>query len=476
MPLLLDIAAPAPRLSTHDSLKLEVLLRNDTDAAVELPTPDDRTDALTFEVFDPDGRLVRRMNGFTHQKMMTRTRIDATRSVAQLPPHGHWSWTVDLASYHYPLPAGSYTVQAVLNHPPARVLLRSSARSVHVDPEPIGTLETLHENPVIDGLALLATTGSGGAHRYYLRQHNFSRPLAAWYSERILEAERIDLAPFVASPSYFRTETFDHFFLRWVLWGEAGRIHARRFVFGRPAPEHRAALLPPGEMLLRYAHHTADDRIFLFFRTADGRLVCYRLEDTALVPVFEHALDLPPGETGLSVRADEASLHLVYADGGLAYERLDHAGRLLDYRRLFRTRLRAHSWEHDLEQDVVRGLFRDSRRGRLLQMAVADLGYGTVESQTIRVPFRGEIREASFDRDAQGRFWLAVSTTRGRLYCLDGPDRAPLVVARGVGPFHPHVVAQRGRYLGYQDTAHGYRYVPLRRGRSAAANTPATAS
>ena len=72
---------------------------------------------------------------------------------------------MDLSSFHYPIPAGDYLVNAVYAYEPAGVKLDSGFQELRVASDPAVAVEAWRDNPVLDGLALLieADTEDGPA-------------------------------------------------------------------------------------------------------------------------------------------------------------------------------------------------------------------------------------------------------------------------------------------------------------------------
>ncbi|MCA8959048.1 MAG: hypothetical protein KDC38_00985 [Planctomycetes bacterium] len=216
MSLKLSIEVPKPRLDTLEGLTVELTLENRGATAVSLPAEDDVSGAWGFEFFAPSGELVRRADGETHQWMMSTARVDREVRLDALPPGGTWRWSVDLATYHYGLPVGVHRLEAVCRSTSSSLELRSNPVSVEVAEVVPVRAQWSRDNSVLDGLVALFELNDGG-RRWRLRQHNAPRPLAAWYSEPVELAPLPsdgDPPPFTATASFFRTDTFDHFFDR----------------------------------------------------------------------------------------------------------------------------------------------------------------------------------------------------------------------------------------------------------------------
>jgi hypothetical protein len=122
----LTLAVAHDRLTTLEGVHAEVTLENDGAAALELPGTSDRTDALTLEARRPDGTLIARMNGLTRQALMSTGRVNETPLLETLEAGARWTWSLDLARYHYPLPAGPCRLTAHYHY--ARPICNSAAR------------------------------------------------------------------------------------------------------------------------------------------------------------------------------------------------------------------------------------------------------------------------------------------------------------------------------------------------------------
>ncbi len=198
MALRLELSVQNPRASTLEALKVDLVLRNEGSEALDLPGPDDRTDALTFEAFDAAGALVVRMSGLTSQAMMRSGRLKEVPLLEQLAPGAQWAWTLDLARLHYALPARAAAIEAVYRDRVSGLEARSERRTIEIADLPVADVLSVHDDPVIEGLTLLVAAGANGSREYFLRQHNAPRPLAAWYSERVLAGAKAE-APFCSA-------------------------------------------------------------------------------------------------------------------------------------------------------------------------------------------------------------------------------------------------------------------------------------
>lgn len=459
MDLRLELAIQNTVLTAHEGLKVEVRLYNEGAESLELPGTFDTTGALGFEFFAPDGSLKLRMDGQTHQDMLVAGRPQTKPHLEPLAPGAHWTWKLDLASYHYPIVAGLYDVAAIYRFPPAGIELRSERDYIHVSEPRLVRLDTLRDDPVLDGLTLLMQTRRGEEDQYFLRLYNHGKPLAAWYSERVLAGETMT-GVFCSHAGFFQDDSFAPFFNRWIIWRDGAGICAQLHARGKPVGPKRRAPLPPGKRLLRSAFHTIDNRLAVFLLGPDGSLECHALDDDGLSEIFVHPLR-GPLERDPVIGADEQFIHLALARRGVICQTLDHQGRTLDTRRLFRTRLPMHSCLFDHEEKAVKALFWDSPHGRTVQMAVGFVDQQREAHQQLleRVPLHGELQELSFDMDRLGRFHLAVSTVRGLYYIQD--CRSPKRIFKGSGRFFPRVVTGMMVNLGLYQRRHSYRFFPI---------------
>lgn len=451
MTLHLALRALNPRLTTLDALQVALRLENRASEACDLPGPDDQSGALSLLFHRPDGTLARTMSGLTHQYMMSSARLDMTPVLTPLGPGEAWDWTLDTAAWHYPLPAGRYQVQARLHYRDAEWL--SAPAAIEVSTAALASVSALRDNPVLDGLALLLRADN----TWTLRQHNTRRPLAAWYS-RVL-----DPAPpagaFLASPAFFRTDSFEHFFEKWLIWSAEGLVQARHYQWGRAEGDLLSVPLPRGLRLLPQASYGDGGPLRLFFMGPGRVLYVGHLDSAGLHPLFRQRLPGPANGPDPVVRADCDALHIVTPHAGLHYLRLDHQGNRRLEQTLLRTRLRVAHCELDPERRTVRALFRGGEHDRSLLLVEAGVEPARLRQWRIDdLPVRGALREFAFGSDGRGRFHLLVATSRQRLYYLT-EGGAPRRIATGDGPFHPLVSAAGGVYLGLWRPDTGYRFL-----------------
>jgi len=461
MPLKLDIAVQNPDLTTLEALKVDVQLANDAGQRCRIPGPQDQSGALSFEFHTPDGELFRRVSGLTHQAMMTSGRVSADPDLEELGPKRQWKWTVDLASYHYALPQGEYELEAVLVHSDKEPPVRSGRSTIHVAGDTLAGIQPLRDNPVIDGTALMLKANGHGKARYYLRQHNTGRPLAAWYCEPVNFGDGAE-EPFCATPNFFCTDSFDHFFRKWILWRVGASLCAQELMSGIPQGKVRKADLPNGVTVLRSAYYTEEGDLHVFLIESSGKISCCAFDDDGVHTVFEHEIPWSGGVEP-AIRADCDDIHVAVPAGGVLYDRLTFDGALKHRIQMFRTRLSPHSIDFDPVARRVKAMFWDPPHGKSVHMVAVGPTPQFVAQQKIEpVNLLGELSELSFDCDQPRKFHLLVSTNRGKLYYYSN-GRGPILIARGEDRFFPLVAASKKVYLGFFERAHGYRYCEYNR-------------
>jgi hypothetical protein len=460
MSLVFDVRVERPRLTVHEGLRLSVQIENQSVGAVELPSTFDESGALAIDVTLDEGRR-RRMSGLTSQAMLTTGRVDPRPMLDTLAAGGRWTDTLDLASFHYPLPAGRHLVEAKFDFEPGDIHLRSGPHPIEVSDAPVSRVVALRDRAILDGIVLILEARGAQGYEYYLRQHNFGRPLAAWYSERILEGVQVE-SVFCASAAFDDAETFDPFWDRWVLWRHRRTLSARLHRWGGALGEIRRAPFPEGRELVASAGQSLDGEVRVFFASPGGRLECYRLGARSLEPVFERQFpDLSPSRS--LVRCDGDAFHVILAGQRIRYGRLTHQGEVVDQRAFAVTRTPLHTIDFEPRSGVLKAACWDAPHGTTLQLLAMNVDSGEEHRLDIdHVPLRGGIREVALDVNPGGRLRALVSTPRGGLYYL-GENVAPALIASGSGPFHPVVAAGQRTYLGCSRPGLGYRFLELGR-------------
>jgi hypothetical protein len=456
MPVELDLHIVNPTLATHEALRVVCRLRNDENART-IPSPYDRSGSFRIGLFQEGEAPVRVMDRQTRQTMMSAGRVDSSLDLDTLDAHGVWTWDVDLASYGYAIPPGRYDLRAVYEYEPEQIHAGWGPQTVQVTADPLRNVRVIRDNPIIDGLVLLFEGGGATRPRWFLRLHNYQRPLGAWWSIPVIEGAPPVMA-FCASAGYSQTESTDPFHRRWILsLDDSGLVRANLYDRGEATPRVREAQLPHGARLIPAAVAMRDDTLLVFVWSATGRLQCHRFEDASFVPQFEHAPPYPQG-TAISIGADEQGIHLAAAYRGLHHQVLNLAGETLTVQQLFRSRLAPNAVRFEPGEQRIKGLFFEGRSGSL-QMVVHRLENGQTHVSSIdRFPVRDDLQEIDFDLDHAGRFHLLASTAGRRLYYL-GTGLGPVLVAEGEDRFFPIVAAARQVYLGCYRSAYGYRFV-----------------
>ena len=323
MLLELSIQVVNPQLSPHEGLKLEARLRNMSGETCELPSPYDLTNAFSLDVYYPGGALMRRMNGLTYQAMMTSRRVDPRPDLDTLEANAQWDWTLNMASYHHLLPTGNWEVEAVYEYPEAEVVARSGRTAIEVVECSVLALWAVHDNPVIEGLTLLIRAEGNNAEQWYLRQHNYQRPLASWYSEPVRIGKDAEQA-FCATSDFFQTDSFEPFSRKWIIWQEGMAIHAQEFEMGVSVGEAQSAALPDGRTLYPFAYRTLDEELGVFCLAAEGVIECYRFAPAGLTRLFSHPL--PFMNDMLSMGVDADFIHFVMVSEGFALSAFEPRG------------------------------------------------------------------------------------------------------------------------------------------------------
>jgi hypothetical protein len=465
MPVQLELRVVNPTLSTHEALRLDCALVND-DTARTIPSAYDRSGSLQIGLFSGD-ELVRVMDRRSRQHMMSGGRIDSSLDLDSIEPLGTWRWDMDLASYHYPIPPGEYSLRAAYVYAPAEIRADWGPHVVRVVEDPLRAVHVIRDNPILDGLTLLLEAGSEGGSSWFLRLHNYQRPCGAWWSARVAEGEA-PVAAFCASTAYFQTASTEPFHRRWLVWADRARVlRARLYDRGEPTSEAREGILPAGATLVPFAVVATDQALLLFLWSATGQLECHSLENNGLVKQFEHSMPCGPG-TLLSIGADEEAVHIAAAWRGILHDRVGYNGALIRRQQAFRSRLRPYSIRCEPSEQRIKAVFVEGGAGRSLEMAIASTVDDTTHTHIIdSYPIHDDLRELDFDRDQSGRFHLLISTAGRRLYYLS-ERRGPVLVAEGEDRFFPVIAAPQEVYVGCYRRKYGYRFGHYQRRRQGA--------
>lgn len=464
MPVELSVRIENPAPSTHESLRLDCTLHNSEPGPLTIPSPYDRSGSLQIGVFNGSEGPVRVMDRRTRQFMMSDGRVDSSLDLDTLAPGSAWNWDMDLASYHYTLPPGDHSVRTVYAYEPHHIHAEAGSQPVRVKEDPLSGITVLRDNPIMDGLLLLLRAEGESGPEYFIRQHNYQRPLGAWWSARVMQGDAPTVA-FCASSNFHQTESTEPFHLKWVLWvGRNGALRTRCYDRGEPTSMVRQAASPEGRELIPSAICSQSGEILVFFRTPTRALECYRFEHDRLERVFEQEIDCPAG-TPLSIGGDDEAIHVAAAARGILYCKFSYSGAETARQQVFRTRLQPYSIRYEPGERRIKGLFYGGTHGKSVHMAVfhTDTGLSS-EFLADRLPLRSDLKELDFDQDRSGRFHLLVSTSARRLYYYS-EGRGPVLAAEGEEQFFPVMIAPLTVYLGLYRRKYGYRFVQYQRRR-----------
>lgn len=460
-PLSLRISIPAPRLSVLEGIEVDLEMANRGDAPLTIPSLYDSSGALAFELRAPGGAMIAKLDGLTRQAASSPGRLDYEQTRDTLAPGQVWSRRFELCQYGALPPAGEIDVTATFDDRPRKIAARSEPARASLAEAPLASIEVSRDNPVLDRQSLLFTTRrEGGGEAHVLRLCSASRPLASWSSYALNLGDLGDLGPrarpFLATNDCFAPKSFTPFFLQWVLFGDDARLFARSFRAGRPATDIVSFAIPEGRRCLRVAYLSPDGIVHALFEGPNRTLESYALRE-GLSLAF--ALRLPFSK--LAAAADREGLHVVAAHRGLVHHRLSHTGEILSTRPLLRTPRTPSLLAIDAG-DAARAIYTDMPRGRSARLVHVNLRTGQVAERSYDLSgHRGEIREATFARDAEGRFHFLFTTADGRLL-LYGDGRGPTLVARGEARFFPTILAGEDVFLGFHRRRDGYRFVDHR--------------
>jgi len=445
--VVLSIALEKSRISQLESVRVQIVLENQG-APATVPSPYDQSGALWFTL-RAGPVVVRYASGLTHQDMMTLGRINPAPDLDELESAARWTALLDLGQAMYSPPPGHYQLVAEVALPGGRVIASNEAE-LTVVPDTVVSVAIVRDDPILDGLAVLLER-SGGAP-WVLRQYNTPRPLAAWYCEVLPVPER----PILAQRAYFSTQSFDHFFDRWVLWVQASRIVARAFSSGRAAGRAVEAPIPPSWRCLEIAIDQGDGALEVF-AIADGTdVVCASLEPGLLRELWR--LPLPDGAAGdPRISAGSWGYCLAVPRSGLCVTQVERGGPIAPWQQRFNTDLRCATLVLDAVDRRIVASFWDGETGEHLQMLEAEMGS---QRQALcyrerRGPLRA-VRELAIDRDERGDFHCLLSCDGGLFYARN--DQEPVLIVSAGPRRSPTVSARPGVYLGFYDAERGYNF------------------
>ncbi len=220
----------------------------------------------------------------------------------------------------YSPPPGHYRLRADLQLPDGEHI-RSNEVELEVTSETVLSARTQRNNPVLDGLLLLVTRDDANAP-FVMRQYNYSEPLGSWYCEGLPIAEPV----IVAHPTYFATDSFDHFFERWIVFRDGEKVVAAHFMNGKPTGARLEAPFAASWRLLPSACDHGAGRVELFVVEGE-QLLALAFAPGTLTERFR--VPLPAGIEGdPEVVGDRSGYWLAVPNAGLLTSRVDNAGRV----------------------------------------------------------------------------------------------------------------------------------------------------
>lgn len=451
MSLSIELRLPVSSVTTDQHVDVDAAIRNTGGTPLNLPTPEDETEAYTFELRDAFGRLVRRMNGATRQALTSRARVDWRRTMGVLAPGETWHARWNLSHLHLPLPEGTFRLRLEMVRVDDAPRAASPDVTLEVRRQPVTTVQLWRDAPLLDMTTLLVQTANGGRH---WRQLSNSRPLAAEVAAELMVPGdgRIESAQY----DYADATSFDTVFERIVVIEKAGGLVAIPVRDGAVGPPFAAAPLPaPGRLL--YAWLDAARQVQAVVSTA-GELSIVDMQTGVL-----RTLPQPPQRGSLAgLQVINGVLHALWSTrGGLLHDRIDAAsGSRQDCRLRVATRRPLRRAWIDRVLRTVTACFHDAPHGSSLLLAAFVLDEVEADVREQRLPFRGTVTEVALGLDLAGRQHLIAATDRGRLfYLIDG--RGPALLGRQREPWLPHVVGGRRTYLGLSTTGGGYRFFEL---------------
>ncbi len=459
------------KLNTLETIKLDISLKNSGNVSETLPGPHDLSDALKVKIFNESGILYKCLSGLTRQEMMSAGRIDTSYSLDLLTPGKTWQWTIDLCKYYFSIPAGIYKLQTSYDYLEKRISLSDQGHLIEISPVELKGVWWSRDNPIIDGLCLIFYAKTNDRYDYYIRQYNYGRPLAAWYNEKILYSDK-PLEPFCATSNFFSSETFDHFFNKWVIWQQNENLNLIQLRWGKKHREYSFPM-PKKRFLLKYAFYNLKNEIYLFmFAHLEERMAmeCYKVKNGEMHFQFTYPLNkqLPKY---LDIRADQQFIHICTINSmfsrnrGTHYLRLSLDGKENFHRLVYQTGLTPYSCILDLEEQRLRSIYWDGMHGHTLTLVVVPLSgeKSEVIEKILDIPTRGDIREIQFIQDKKGSFHILFSTSHSRLYyCLE--DRKPQKLGDGEILFYPILLAHLDDiYFGFYKKGRGYRFLHSRK-------------
>lgn len=456
MPFNLQLATTTRDITTFDSPKLQLTLSHDDDKTRMVPKPSRDGGALTILFKDAAGDPVRRISSLLRQQLFNDSRVDETLVLEPLAPGGSLTWTVNLAKYMWPLPAGEYTATAALACPGEANPVQSSPLTLRVQPARLKHFVDDRDNPILDRLDLLLSSNGQGATRTWLRQFNPGRPLASWYNEAVPTLPGATNL-FCAAAGFRQTESFEPTMRRWIVWQNGPQLQAAMLLEGKPTGIGRRGQIPAGRQLLRQAFYNAANQLYVLFWNPSGRLECCELTESAVIPVAAFALPCKDASQ-LVVRCFDEVLHILGPHEGLTYWTASLQGKLLSTTLVHATTLPLHAATLQPEFGRVTAIFSEPGDPPTIEMVHLDPRFAPTPFISRReLPLAGPFPELAMDADRNGRFHLLL-TTAGRQLFYCGPNLEPLLLASGEERYFPHVLCPGQVYLGFYELAAGYRF------------------
>jgi hypothetical protein len=453
MSITLELSTTTPELTTLDGLRVRVVARNSGVSPVSLPNEADLSAALTLEARQ-GSQLVRVASGMTQQDMMNVGRADPVTRYAPLAPSEERVYDLDLTRYQYPLPAGVSTVHAQIQAEDGTTA-RSNALDVTVQEAQVERVSLARNNPILDGVTLLLESGDG---KWRQRLYNTRRPLAAWYGEEL--PVPVGAQPMLATPTYFRTDSFDHFFTRWLLFVDEGELSALLLVNGRASADVRSAVLAPGQRVLA-ALSPAPARVLVFLSSAHGELTCHELTAAGL----ELRFVLPVhgvGDASWLISGRLNRIVLARARSGVERIDLDETGQTQRHEHEFNTDLTAFELRFDPVEDAIKAAFWDGPQGEHLQLVNVD-GAGPRVFYSERSGALRDIREFAWAIEPKSGRPFAVANTGQGLYLWSHGETPSLIADPGSARL-PLLIAQKRPYVGFWSPGLGYNFYEYRHG------------
>jgi hypothetical protein len=481
----LQLRIDTPTVSVQKGLVVHVTLINRGEQAIEAPAENDRSTALTITSRQTNGEVIRVAHGVTRHVLMSSSLTNQITRWESLPAGASREWTLDLVSYQYPLPVGIFTLEAYCALGDESTVV-SNVVTVEAVGHAVDAVRFSRSNSVLDGLDVIIEPKTA-EEPHFLRLFNTSRPFGAWYSEPLTGPGRMS----VATPSYFSTATFDHFFKRCVLRQYDGKVFIQATEFGRPVGETIEIVLPEASRIIGSGIHE-HDRLWLALEHHDGRRILSFVDGQTLAPRYE----VPPlhgGASHFTLAEKDTTVVAAFADQGLFRLTLDDAGAGIP-EKVFNTELELHSLRVDPVRRCIQAAFWDGPGGSHLQFVacpawlepeelISENGEDAPAQQELddneevpvplsrtettvryfeRTGLLSQMTDFAWDWDEKGRPHLAFIES-DCLYYHSGKGAAQLIFSEP-GITHPVVVAKPLLSLGFATPKRGFQIYQYKRG------------